>query len=125
LGRTTIDYTGTVSNGFVANVYANSLPMLNPRITVRSPEGQLQSIGITGYTVQAGQMVTFNTIERTITAEDGSSLDQFKTAPLQWPQLRPGIAAGRAKGSNSIGFGIASGATDAFVEILYYNADLA
>jgi hypothetical protein len=99
--------------------------MVDPRITVRSPDGVVQSIGITGYTVPPNEVITFNMIERTITTSNGTSLDQFKTAPLQWPQLRPGIAVGQVKGSNSIGFSIASGATDAYVEVLYYNADLA
>jgi hypothetical protein len=124
VGQSAVDYAGTVSNGFVANVYSSSLPMVDPRLTVTSPDGTAQSIGITGYTVPPRTVVTFDTIERTITTSDGVSLDQYKTAPLQWPQLRPGSATGFARGYNAIGFTIASGATDAYAEILYHNADL-
>lgn len=124
VGAESVDYGGTVSNGFVANIYTSSQPMTGPRLSVTSPDGTVQTIGITGYTIPAHSVVTVDTLERTITTSDGLSLDEYKTAPLQWPQLRPGITSGRARGYNTIGFTIASGASDAYVEILWNDADL-
>jgi hypothetical protein len=117
-------YQGSVSNGFVAKAYAGNTPMTNPRIKVTGPDGQVQSIGISGYSAPAGTVVIFDTINKTITASDGTSLDQYKTAPLQWPVLKTGRVAGQPRGSNQIDFQIDTGSTDAYVEIIWNDADL-
>lgn len=124
VGSSVIDYGGTVPNSFVANVYTSGQVMRDPRITVTSPEGYVQSIGITGYAIPANSVVVFDTTQRTIRMSDGTSLDQYKTAPLQWPELRPGFVSGQTNGRNQIGFTIASGAADAYLEVLYNDADL-
>lgn len=125
LGGVAVEYGGSVANGFVANVYTASQPMANPRITVTAPDGTTQSIGISGYSAPANTVIRFDTIERTIATTTGDSLDEFKTAPLQWPQLRPGRSPGYTPGRNAIELTVQSSAADAFVEVLWHDADLA
>jgi hypothetical protein len=128
-GGTFVRYTGSVSNGFIANVYTLGQTMTGPRLTVTSPDGAVQSIGITGVTVGANYMITFNTMDRTITmkpvnSNTVSSLDAYKTAPLQWPVLRPGMGTSGQSGHNAVALSLASGSTDAYVEVIYHAADL-
>jgi hypothetical protein len=58
-----------------------------------------------------------------------TNLAQYLAAPVQWPQLRPGInrlagtEAERARGYNKIAFTGTAG-TDATMNVLYYPADL-
>lgn len=125
IGGTAVQYRGSVPNGFIANVYTASRAMTDPRLTVTAPDGSIQSIGISGYSVPANSVITFDTTERTINTSLGDSLDQFKTAPLQWPQLRPGFSPGQTPGRNGITLTVTASAPDAYVEILWNDADLA
>lgn len=124
VGTEALSYAGAVANGFVAKVYTAGSAMTAPRITVTSPDGVVQSIGISGYTIPKGQVVTFDTTAKTITTSTGLSLEAYKTAPLQWPTLRPGITSSGDRGYNLIGFQVATGDPAAYVEILWNDADL-
>lgn len=128
-------YLGAVPNGFVANVYSGGGTMTGPRITVTGPDNVSQSIGLSGFTIPAGRIVTFDTINRTVIMRPlGSSatnaLDQYLAAPLQWPVLKPGVnrlgstPQKRVSGYNQFDFAATTAAADAYVEVLFNSADL-
>jgi hypothetical protein len=124
VGKTALNYGGSVSNGFQARINTLAATMTDPRITVTSPDLSRQSIGITGYTVPAYAMMVIDTIERTVTV-NGVNVSQYLQAPLQWPRLSPGITTSTTgRGYNSISFTYSSGAPNAYVDIVYNNADL-
>ena len=124
-GATAVNYQGSVPNGFIANIHTASQPMVDPRLNVVAPDGTVQSIGITGYTIPANTIIQIDTSERTITTSTGVELDQYKTAPVRWPQLWPGVRAGQPAGYNAIGLSVAASAADAYVEVQWWDADLA
>jgi hypothetical protein len=134
-------YLGTVPNGFIANIYTGSSPMIGPRLSVLGPDNVRLSVGLSGVTIPFQSVITIDTIERTVTTRTVGStilvpLDQYLVAPLQWPLLKPGNnrlidptiwkhpTLATTSGYNQFDFDVSTAATDAYVEILYYDADL-
>lgn len=132
LGATEVYYAGTAANGFVAKVHSGAASMTEPRVVVTAPDGSTKSVGISGVTIAANYTVIFDTRERRVgmrpsTGGTYTPLDQYLTAPVQWPVLTPG-AVGDALGIgggayNGIDLSVASGAS-AVADIVYNNADL-
>lgn len=136
-GRTEILYQGTVPNGFLIRIYTGSSTLAGLRVSVTGPKGTVQSIGLDpAYTVPVRTTVLIDTSARTVNQiEDNSStlvsIEQYLAAPLQWPQLRPGInysapgALARRRGYNAFSFSSStSPATDASFTAIYNHADL-
>lgn len=135
VGTNYVLYRGSVPNGFVVEVNTGTGSMTGLRITVTGPDNVSQSVGISGFTIPAGKLVTIDMVNRTITMRTpGSSLvdqlDAYMTAPLQWATLKPGVnrqattSAARMPGYNKIDFIVSSAAADASARILYSDADL-
>jgi hypothetical protein len=89
-------YDGTVSTGFVAQIFADPLlPLWNPKLVVTSPSGRISSIGFQGLEVDSNHMVEIDTTRMTVRLmappyEVGESVEQYLIGPLTWPQLEPG-----------------------------------
>jgi hypothetical protein len=139
IGSQDIFYQGGVSTGFVCEIYTGATNTLNgPRITVIGPTGQRQSIGLDpAFTIPANSDVIFDTTARTVTmrernASTTTSLEQYLTAPLQWPLLLPGRNPllgdkGRKLGWNKVEYSQTGGAPahDLTITAKWHDADLA
>lgn len=137
-GSSQVFYLGSVPTGFVVRIYAGSTGVTGPRLTVTAPDRSERSIGLgASYTLPAKATLTIDTNARTVTMrEEHSNIDvsvaQYLAAPLQWPQLYPGINY-NIQGENESkrgynGFAFTSSpapAADMTIQILYSNADLA
>ena len=127
--------------GFTCEIYTGGAVLNGPRITVTDPYGNEQSIGLDPtYAIAADTTVVFDTTNRTVVSQrPGStteSLERYLFAPLQWPQLRPGVnplapttAGGKERqaGYNRIAYTQVGGAPDPLLTITvkHYAADLA
>lgn len=130
-------YGGTVPNGFTIKVYTGATALNGLRITVTGPDGVQRSIGlIDTYAVPAHCTVIIDTNARTIQQIDDNSttlvsIEQYLAAPLQWPQMRPGINYAslndkfHRSGYNGFTFtSTTAPASDASFHVLYSHADL-
>lgn len=131
-----IRYGGTVPNGCTIQIFTAGSTMISPRVTFTAPNGTTSSIGLgPGLTVAANTTITIDTIGRTVTSRLNSTavstnIAQHLVAPLQWPQLRPGInrtateEGERVRGYNRVEFSASSASADATITVLYHEADL-
>lgn len=136
-GELGINYQGTVANGCIIEVDSGSGTLNAPRFTFTAPNGEVSSIGLQAMTaaIPAGQTLRFDTTERTVTVTPTNATGvtpvnyaQYLAAPLQWPQLKPGINRTQqgAKGYNKVEFTASpAAASDAVARVLYHSADLA
>lgn len=127
--NTTVQYDGTVSNGFTAVIHTGSSPMSDPRLRVATPDGLVRSIGLSrtgGF--PANFEIRLDTNERTIMgrSEGGTfaSIAQYVIAPVQWPQLEPSVALGGSTRLNSVAVTVGGAASNATVNLIYNSADL-
>lgn len=136
-GELGINYQGTVANGCIIEVDSGSSTLNAPRFTFTAPDGSVSSIGLQTMTspIPSGQTLRFDTVERTVTVTPTNATGvtptnyaQYLAAPLQWPQLKPGInrAARGSKGYNKVEFTASpAAASNAAARVLYHSADLA
>ncbi len=138
IGSTSVQYRGTVPNGFEMRLIAGSSALIGPQVTVTAPDGTTSVIGISSAAaaqIQAGGMLIIDTVNRTVVMRSGGADQnwaQYLTAPLTWPVLRPGINRNldpssplAQRGYNAFAFVASSSpASDSFIEVRWYNADL-
>lgn len=136
-GVQAIQYKGTVATGCLIRFHTGSSTLTGPRFTITAPNGFQQSIGFSsGLVVATNTMLLIDTQNRTVTtqadnATEATNVAQFLQAPMQWPQLRPGIdrsntsSSGQSKGHNSVTFSAASApAANARLTVVWADADL-
>lgn len=138
VGQQAVHYQGSVPVGCLIQFYTGSSSVTAPRITFQDPAGVSRSVGFSsGLVVAAGHTILIDTENRTVYDQSGhlggatTSIAQYLNAPLQWPQLRPGInllaAPGEAqsRGYNKITVSASgSPASDAELYVVWYDADL-
>lgn len=136
IGVDSILYRGTVPAGALIEVDTGSGTLNAPRVTFTAPDGTTASIGLQtmGTAIPAGQTLRFDTVARTVTVTPTNAsavapvnYAQYLAAPLQWPQLRPGInrAGNGVRGYNRVEFTASpAAAADASCRVLYHSADL-
>jgi len=125
LGADAFVYKGTVSTTFIAKVHIPEGTLTAPRIAITGPDGVTQSVGLSNaVTFNAGSVITFDSEAKTVTQDDGIPLDAYKTAPLQWPRLKPGLRIGDAPGFNRVAFTAESADPSVYAEIIFNDADL-
>lgn len=123
----TIDYDGTVAAGFIVRAHAGAGPIVNPKITVTGPLGDVASIGFRGLSIPAGHFVEVNTESKRLTLDGDPTqpLERYLVGPLRWLKLQPG--------QNAVSFTLNANAdnTDApdpgagsYAEALYYPASV-
>ena len=130
VGFSAIKYEGTVPNGCLIQVNTGGATCQAPRITFTAPDGSTASIGLSSaLTIASHTTLSIDTVARTITTKADSATSvinvaQYLEAPVQWPQLRPGInrlagtGAEARKGYNQVDFTSSSVAADATMNCL-------
>jgi hypothetical protein len=147
-----VRYNGTIANGFQIVVYTGTTSDFgNFQVVVFGPDGTAQYISVASGTVgllsmptipgrprlEGGSTITLDTESRDVyltnpLVEGRVQLQQSLSAPLQWPQLRPGISyqggtvQSQVSGYNEFQFGFTTAIPDdASITVYYKNADLA
>jgi hypothetical protein len=124
-----------VPTGPLVKCFSGAGSMTEPRIRITGPDNVAMQVGIAGITIDAGYVVTFDMLNKTVWmnavgSATRSNLEQYLTAPLQWPTLRPGInyqvgnIVARTKGYNQIDYIVDTADVTAFADVLFWNADL-
>jgi hypothetical protein len=136
VGVDSIRYQGTVPTGCLIEIDSGSSTLNAPRVTFTSPQGEVTSVGLQTMAVPipAGQTLRFDTTARTVTVTPTNATGvapvnyaQYLAAPLQWPQIKPGInrAGAGVRGYNKVEFTASpAAAANAVVRVLYHSADL-
>jgi hypothetical protein len=123
----TIDYDGTISAGLIVRAHAGAGAVVNPKITVTGPLGDVASIGFRGLSIAAGHFLEVNTEAKRLTldGDPAQPLERYLIGPLRWLKLQPG--------QNRVTFTLNANAdgTDApdpgagsYAEALYYPASV-
>lgn len=139
VGETEIKYGGTVPNGVLIEINTGNGTMQGPRVRFTSPTGLVSDIGLDiSLTIPAGATLSIDTVNRTVSYRMANSsteqnVSQYLRAPLQWPQLRPGInrsaldASANIRGFNKVEFNTAADTLfdpSATMNVIYHEADL-
>lgn len=125
-GASSVRYTGTVPNGLVLRIHAGTSPMENPRVIFTAPDGSTSEVGF-NYTLAAGGHIEVDTSNRTAVQVVGgsrTSVSPYMSAPLVWPLLFGDVDTNGNRGVNKVRVSATSSGSDAYVEVLHYNAHL-
>lgn len=129
-GTDSVLYAGTAPTGFITNLHAKGSTLVDPRIEVFQPNGELSgSIGL-DYTVAAGDYISIDSTEKTVLLNGvaGNRLNQYLLAPMKWPVLTPGryplASTNTAKltGYNRFDFSASTFDQASYAEIQWFDA---
>lgn len=130
-GATEVVYDGTVSNGFLARVYATgSTPMTGPKIRMYGPDDSVSEMSLSPLLqIAPGTIVEFDTVGKSVRSFPSnnpsvvSDLDGYKLSTV-WPVLKPGFKLGYPPGRNAVEFSVASGDPGCYLDVIYQAANL-